>query len=71
MRNRIKVSCKCKRRLHALCRNTEDLQIQDHDNRYYAIFRKVTRDAKKLAVLQSAYSYKKNCKQSARNMEYY
>jgi len=62
MRNGIKVSGKYKRRLHALCRNTKDLQIQDHDNRYYAILRKVTRGAKKFAVLQLAYSYKKFCK---------
>jgi hypothetical protein len=59
MRNGIKVSCKYKRRLHALCRNTEDLQIQDYENAYYAILRKVTRDAKKLAMLQLAYSYTK------------
>jgi hypothetical protein len=38
--------------MKALCRNTKDLQIQDHDNRYCAILRKATRDAKKLAVLQ-------------------
>jgi hypothetical protein len=52
MRNGIKVSCKYKRRLHALYRNTKDIQIKDHDNRYYAILRKVTRNAKKLATLQ-------------------
>jgi hypothetical protein len=46
--NGIRISCKHKRGLYVLSRNSDNFQLKDYYNRYCAILRKVIREAKKL-----------------------